>query len=138
MEKPPVDLHLECSAGLAGQKVAAVAANQLLKLSELSQREVFTVLTCHPVHTVMYTYRVKPSETLYMHPCRVLEIAVDLLSALFFLHRRRILHRDLKPHNVLVDADGRAKLCDFGFARSLAADTLVCTSIKVGTRMDTY
>ena len=69
-----------------------------------------------------------------MHACRVLEIAVDLLSALFFLHRRRILHRDLKPHNVLVDADGRAKLCDFGFARSLAADTLVCTSIKVGNQ----
>ena len=47
--KPPIDLDLGCSTMLPGQWVAAVAAHQLPELLELSQREVFTVLTCHPV-----------------------------------------------------------------------------------------
>ena len=49
MVKPPVNLYLECSTILPGQWVAAVASHQLPELSELSQREVFTVLMCHPV-----------------------------------------------------------------------------------------
>ena len=61
---------------------------------------------------------------------RVREIAVDLLSALHYLHQNRILHRDVKPQNVLIDAKGRAKLCDFGFARNLGLNTHVLTSIK--------
>ena len=53
-----------------------------------------------------------------MPESRVRELALDLLSALHYLHRHRILHRDVKPQNVLIDEDGRAKLCDFGFARN--------------------
>ena len=61
---------------------------------------------------------------------RAREIAGDLVTALHYLHSHRVLHRDIKPQNILLDPAGRAKLCDFGFARNLGLDTLVLTSIK--------
>lgn len=57
-------------------------------------------------------------------------MACDLASALHYLHSKRILHRDLKPENILLDTGERAKLCDFGLARHMTADTHVVTSIK--------
>ncbi|RVE63719.1 hypothetical protein OJAV_G00139200 [Oryzias javanicus] len=58
------------------------------------------------------------------------EIACQLVSALYYLHSHRILHRDMKPQNILLGKDGVVKLCDFGFARAMSASTLVLTSIK--------
>lgn len=46
----------------------------------------------------------------------VAEVAESILSALEYLHRQKISHRDLKAGNVLVDADGCIKLGDFGVA----------------------
>ena len=55
---------------------------------------------------------------------RVREIAGDLVSALHYLHSNRVLHRDIKPQNILLDPSGKAKLCDFGFARNLGLNTM--------------
>lgn len=42
----------------------------------------------------------------------------QMLDAISFCHLNRVLHRDLKPQNLLVDGAGRIKLADFGLARS--------------------
>ncbi|XP_040007467.1 serine/threonine-protein kinase 36 [Xiphias gladius] len=61
---------------------------------------------------------------------QVREIACQLVSALYYLHSHRILHRDMKPQNILLGKSGVVKLCDFGFARAMSVSTLVLTSIK--------
>lgn len=55
-----------------------------------------------------------PEETL-----RVL--AKQLVEALCYLHTNRIIHRDMKPQNILITGNEIIKLCDFGFARHLSA-----------------
>ena len=57
-------------------------------------------------------------------------IACQLVSALHYLHSHRIMHRDMKPQNILLCKDNRVKLCDFGFARAMSTETMVLTSIK--------
>jgi len=60
----------------------------------------------------------------------VQNVAKQLVRALFYLHSHRIIHRDMKPQNILISSDGKVKLCDFGFARALSAKTVMVTSIK--------
>jgi serine/threonine-protein kinase len=68
-------------------------------------------------------------------PERALEITADVLDALDYSHRRGIVHRDVKPGNVMLTHTGQAKVMDFGIARALAdtAATLTSTSAVVGT-----
>ncbi|GLI63648.1 hypothetical protein VaNZ11_006646 [Volvox africanus] len=57
-------------------------------------------------------------------------IAKQLVRALHYLHSNRIIHRDMKPQNILIGSNGVVKLCDFGFARAMSCNTMVLTSIK--------
>ncbi|HZU39861.1 MAG TPA: protein kinase [Solirubrobacteraceae bacterium] len=59
--------------------------------------------------------------------------AIEIARALGAAHARHIVHRDVKPQNVLIDEEGRAKVTDFGIARTLDEDGLTADGRVLGT-----
>ncbi|MEN8143617.1 MAG: serine/threonine-protein kinase [Gemmatimonadota bacterium] len=66
-------------------------------------------------------------------PTRVAEVVRDVAGGLSDAHARGVLHRDVKPQNVLLGSDGRAQLTDFGSARITDMETVTRTGGLVGT-----
>jgi beta-lactam-binding protein with PASTA domain/predicted Ser/Thr protein kinase len=64
-----------------------------------------------------------------LDPVRAIDLTIQILRAARFAHRRGVIHRDLKPHNVIVDDSGHAKVTDFGIARAGASDMTETGSI---------
>jgi predicted Ser/Thr protein kinase len=62
-----------------------------------------------------------------------LAYAIEIARGLSVAHDRRMVHRDVKPQNVLIDAEGRAKVTDFGIARQLEQHGVTDTGRVLGT-----
>jgi serine/threonine protein kinase len=62
-----------------------------------------------------------------------IRITRDLASALAYAHARSMIHRDLKPGNIMFDSDGRVVLTDFGIARIISGPTVTASGSMIGT-----
>jgi predicted Ser/Thr protein kinase len=62
-----------------------------------------------------------------------LRVAAEVADALAYAHRRGVVHRDIKPHNILLTPDGHVKVADFGIARTLDATYLTQTGTVMGS-----
>lgn len=92
------------------------------------ERVPYLVMECLPGRTLADELAEGP-----VPAARVRAIAMDIAGALEAAHRVGVVHRDVKPGNILLTEDGRAKLADFGIAKSTEALDHTVTGMIVGT-----
>ncbi len=62
-----------------------------------------------------------------------IDYSIQIAEALEHAHKNHIVHRDIKPHNIMITEDGRVKVTDFGIARAATFSTVTNTSTVVGS-----
>ena len=62
-----------------------------------------------------------------------LDIGMKVVDALINAHSNKVIHRDIKPHNIMVTGDGRVKVTDFGIARAATSSTITSTNSVLGS-----
>ncbi|MEW6309251.1 MAG: serine/threonine-protein kinase [Bacillota bacterium] len=68
-----------------------------------------------------------------LSPPEIASIGAQVAAALDYAHTRGVVHRDVKPSNILIGSDGQAKLVDFGIARAAGSERLTRAGINIGT-----
>lgn len=69
----------------------------------------------------------------FMKEEAIINIGIQVSSALSQAHRKHVVHRDIKAHNILIDEDGRVKVADFGIARAATDQTAVVSKEAFGS-----
>lgn len=91
---------------------------------------VFLAMELIPGHTLRDTI----GKEAPLSPARALALLEPVVSALAAAHRAGLVHRDVKPENVLIADDGRVKVADFGLAKAVSATTQhTATGVLIGT-----
>jgi len=97
-------------------------AHAAAKLNHPNVAQIYDTGTDGSVHYIVMEYLPEPDLKKIIHDwaplpeSKVLDVAVQCCRALAYSHRNGIIHRDVKPHNILFTNDGRVKLSDFGIA----------------------
>ena len=60
-------------------------------------------------------------------------VAIQIASALEMAHKNNIIHRDIKPHNIIITEDGVAKVTDFGIAKAVSNSTITAFGTTIGS-----
>ena len=128
--------YLEDSEFVERFHAEAQAAAKLSHANIVAVHDVGVDGDCHfivmeLIDGVILSNYVKMQERLNVQ--ETVSIAIQIAAALAAAHKSGIVHRDIKPHNVLLSADGIAKVADFGIAKAASARTFTLSGKTVGS-----
>lgn len=124
------------------QKTVQRFQREALATSELSHPNIVSILDVGAEKGMQYLvmeYVDGPNLKEYIHEHnpltldRVIEIMDQILSAIALAHQHNVIHRDLKPQNILMDPSGRVKVADFGIAIALSQQSITQTNSLLGS-----
>ncbi|MBS4536106.1 Stk1 family PASTA domain-containing Ser/Thr kinase [Clostridium sp. D2Q-14] len=68
-----------------------------------------------------------------LSPLEMLKISINIAKAINNAHKNNIIHRDIKPHNIMITEEGQIKVTDFGIARAVTSSTITQTNSMMGS-----
>lgn len=113
------------------QAIASLSHPNIVSIYDVGQEENIHYLVMEYVQGDNLKKIIKKGGPLV--PEKVTRIVAQICEALQHAHENNIVHRDIKPDNILITHDGRAKLTDFGIAREMTATTFTHTDTIMGS-----
>ncbi len=111
------------------QAVLGLSHENVVRSYDVGMQEALHYIVLEYVEGTTLKERIRATGKL--QPRTAINLAVQVLDALSHAHERGIIHRDVKPQNIIVTPRGRAKLADFGIARNIEAGTQTFTGSNV-------
>lgn len=116
---------------IEAQSVASLSHPNIVSIYDVGHEENVHYIVMEFVNGVTLKDYISQKGTL---PWReAVNIAIQICSAIEHAHRHHIVHRDIKPHNILLTGDGIAKVTDFGIARAVSSSTITMVGSTIGS-----
>ncbi|WP_438433546.1 Stk1 family PASTA domain-containing Ser/Thr kinase [Gorillibacterium sp. sgz500922] len=113
------------------QSAAALSHPNIVSIYDVGQREDIHYIVMEYVEGNTLNELIKERAPLQVE--EAVNIASQICDALDHAHSNQIIHRDIKPHNILIGRNGRVKVTDFGIARAGASSSITQTGSVVGS-----
>jgi len=113
------------------QSAAALSHPNVVSIYDVGQREDIHYIVMEYVEGYTLNELIKEKAPLQVE--EAVNIASQICDALDHAHSNQIIHRDIKPHNILIGRNGRVKVTDFGIARAGASSSITQTGSVVGS-----
>ncbi|MCP3771768.1 Stk1 family PASTA domain-containing Ser/Thr kinase [Paenibacillus sp. MZ04-78.2] len=113
------------------QAAASLSHPNVVSIYDVGQEEDIHYIVMEYVEGTNLNEQIKEIAPLQVE--EAVHIASQICDALDHAHHNQIIHRDIKPHNILIGKNGRVKVTDFGIARAVTSSTITQTGSVVGS-----
>ncbi|NMA95625.1 MAG: Stk1 family PASTA domain-containing Ser/Thr kinase [Clostridiales bacterium] len=111
------------------QSAASLSHPNIVEIYDVGEEEDIHYIVMEYVSGGTLKDYIKSSN--YLHYEQIIKIAIDISSAIEHAHKNKIVHRDIKPQNILMGQDGNIKVADFGIARAVTSATVTAVGSDV-------
>lgn len=113
------------------QAAASLSHSNVVSIYDVGQEEDIHYIVMEYIEGTTLNELIKEKAPLQVE--EAVHIASQICDALDHAHHNQIIHRDIKPHNILIGKNGRVKVTDFGIARAVTSSTITQTGSVVGS-----